>query len=107
MVLERVLDEHKNGPLNTLIFDLGMLLSSGGRERTAKEYECLLLKAGFDEVGGCGWVWMGVDGCGWVWMGVGGCGWMWMGGWVGEWVWVWMGGWVSGKEGWVCGGKER
>jgi hypothetical protein len=35
-------------------------------------------------VGGCGWVWVGVD----VWAGVGGCGWVWMCGWVG------VGGWA-------------
>ena len=30
-------------------------------------------------MGGCGWLWVGVDGCGCVWVGVGGCGWVWGG----------------------------
>lgn len=50
LVLERVLYVNKDGPLNTLIFDLGMLVSAGGRERTAEEYKQLLLGVGFDKV---------------------------------------------------------
>ena len=47
-MLERVLNDQKDGPLTTLIFDLGMLVSSEGRERTAAEYRLLLEAHGFE-----------------------------------------------------------
>ena len=50
LVLEKVLNENKDGPLMTLIFDLGMLISADGRERTALEYKRLLEKHGFIDV---------------------------------------------------------
>lgn len=40
----------KDGPLVTLIFDLGMLISAGGRERTVIEYTNLLKKHGFVDI---------------------------------------------------------
>jgi len=50
LVLEQVLNDTKDGPLMTLIFDLGMLVSSDGRERTALEYTQLLEKHHFGGV---------------------------------------------------------
>lgn len=46
-MLEKVLNEAKDGPLKTLMFDLAMLVSADGRERTAVEYRDLLLRHGF------------------------------------------------------------
>jgi len=50
LVLEKVLNEAKDGPLSTLIFDLAMLISADGRERTAGEYTSLLEGHGFVDV---------------------------------------------------------
>lgn len=50
LILEKVLNEAKDGPLHTLIFDLAMLISAEGRERTAGEYRSLLESYGFTDV---------------------------------------------------------
>ena len=36
--------------MNTLLFDVGMLLASEGKERTADEYRALLVQNGFTDV---------------------------------------------------------
>lgn len=50
LVLEKILNDTKDGPLVTLIYDLGMLISAGGRERTGVEYAQLLAKYGFVDI---------------------------------------------------------
>lgn len=49
-MLEKILNDDKDGPLMTLIFDLGILVAAGGRERTASEYKQLLNGHGFVDV---------------------------------------------------------
>jgi acetylserotonin O-methyltransferase len=50
LVLEKVLDESKTGPLWPALLSLTMLVFTlGGRERTAKEYLALLSQAGFEQ----------------------------------------------------------
>ena len=60
LVFERVLNENKDGPLNTLLLDLGMLVGPGGRERSAEEYQNLLENNGFEKVWCCGVEWSDV-----------------------------------------------
>ncbi|ESO01444.1 hypothetical protein HELRODRAFT_175003 [Helobdella robusta] len=48
MVMEKFLNQEKDGPLTTLIMDLGMLLTSDGRERTLAEYQQFFTKYGFE-----------------------------------------------------------
>ncbi|KAK2185006.1 hypothetical protein NP493_247g00034 [Ridgeia piscesae] len=50
LVFEKILNEDKNGPLPTLLFDLGMLIACEGRERSAHEYTTLLEENGFCDV---------------------------------------------------------
>lgn len=50
LVLEKMLNEEKDGPMMTLLFDLGMLMLNEGRERTAQEYKTLLSKHGFQDI---------------------------------------------------------
>src|SRR5262249_3484571 len=51
LVLEKVLDENKAGPLWPALLSLTMLVFTlGGRERTAKEYTALLTQAGFEQI---------------------------------------------------------
>ena len=49
-MFEKILNEDKNGPLPTLLFDLGMLIACEGRERSAHEYTTLLEENGFCDV---------------------------------------------------------
>lgn len=57
LVVEKMLWEDKSGPLWALAQDLNMLTCTEGRERTLREYESLLQKAGFGEVVGCRTPW--------------------------------------------------
>ncbi|ESO01445.1 hypothetical protein HELRODRAFT_192339 [Helobdella robusta] len=50
LVLEKILNENKDGPLSTLILDLGMLVTVNGRERTAAEYKQLFSEYGFKNI---------------------------------------------------------
>ncbi|CAH3153928.1 unnamed protein product [Porites lobata] len=50
LICERILNEDKRGPLPTLIYSLLMLVSTGGKERSAREYKHLLEKHGFIDV---------------------------------------------------------
>ena len=49
LVLEKMLNESKDGPVQTLIFDIGMLIGAEGRERTSTEYIDLLEGHGFQD----------------------------------------------------------
>lgn len=49
-VLEKLFDEGRKSPYSTVMLDMAMLLETGGGHRTYGEYECLLRRAGFDEV---------------------------------------------------------
>jgi len=50
LILEKMLNESKDGPLNTLYFDMGMLIGSEGRERTCSEYMDTLERHGFTNI---------------------------------------------------------
>ena len=50
MLLEKVLNDHKCGPLPCVMMDMNMLVGSEGRERTAAEYQHLLKSNGFADV---------------------------------------------------------
>jgi acetylserotonin N-methyltransferase len=50
LVVERLLDEERCGPLPVAMSSLNMLVASAGRERTFSEYRDLLAKAGFAAV---------------------------------------------------------
>ena len=50
LICERILNEDKRGPLPSLIFSLLMLVSTGGKERSAPEFKHLLEKHGFIDV---------------------------------------------------------
>ncbi|MCS7026750.1 MAG: acetylserotonin O-methyltransferase [Bryobacteraceae bacterium] len=52
LVVERLLDPDKAGPLPALMQSLNMLCCTEGKERTLKEYEEMLRYAGFDSVQG-------------------------------------------------------
>lgn len=47
MVLERFLDERRSAPFKAVMQDIAMMLETGGRHRTASEYEKMLERAGF------------------------------------------------------------
>ncbi len=47
LVCERILHPFKDGPLNASLQSLNMLVVVEGKERTAREYEVLLARAGF------------------------------------------------------------
>lgn len=49
LLLEKFLYESKDGPVDALMFDLGMLVVAEGRERTASEYLDLLEGHGFTD----------------------------------------------------------
>ena len=49
IVLEKFLNATKDGPIDALMFDMGMLVGADGRERTAKEYVNLLERHGFTD----------------------------------------------------------
>ena len=49
LILEKMLTENKDGPLPTLMFDIGMMLGANGRERAYTEYEALLTNCGFEK----------------------------------------------------------
>ncbi len=50
LIVEKLLDEDRSGPLPALMQDLNMLVCTDGKERTFSEYETLLRAAGFDQV---------------------------------------------------------
>jgi acetylserotonin O-methyltransferase len=50
LIAETLVNEDETGPVYTLMQDLNMLVCTDGRERTAAEYEALLIAAGFTEV---------------------------------------------------------
>jgi acetylserotonin N-methyltransferase len=50
LVVERWLDEDRNGPAHVHMASLNMLVATSGRERTLSEYRALLEKTGFAEV---------------------------------------------------------
>lgn len=50
LICEKVLDEDKRGPKRVLLQSLIMLLSTGGKERTASEYKQILHKHGFIDI---------------------------------------------------------
>lgn len=50
LVAEKLLDDDHNGPLSAQLQSLNMLVATEGKERTAAEYEALLLQVGFAEV---------------------------------------------------------
>lgn len=52
LIAERLLDDDKSGPLNSLMQSLNMLICTEGKERTLEEYRTLLLNAGFSRVEG-------------------------------------------------------
>lgn len=47
LILERLFNEQRTGPLPTALMDLCMLLETGGRHRSASQYHGLLRQAGF------------------------------------------------------------
>ncbi len=51
LVCEKLLDENRTGPLQTTLMDLQALVSTGGQERTRKEYGDWMESAGFDDIG--------------------------------------------------------
>jgi len=51
LILERLFDDDRNGPMSTALMDLCMLLEPGGKHRTAREYGALLERAGFAPLG--------------------------------------------------------
>jgi SAM-dependent methyltransferase len=50
LVCEKLLDENRTGPLQTTLMDLQALVSTGGQERTWKEYESWMESAGFIDI---------------------------------------------------------
>lgn len=50
LVVEKLMDDSRTGPLSTVMQDLNMLVCTDGRERTARDYESLLSNAGFSAV---------------------------------------------------------
>ena len=50
IVMEKLLNANKDGPAGVVLFDIGMLLMSEGRERTASEYSRLLKTIGFSQI---------------------------------------------------------
>jgi acetylserotonin O-methyltransferase len=50
LVVEKLMDEERTGPLPSIMQDLNMLVCTDGRERTAKDYERILKTAGFASV---------------------------------------------------------
>ncbi len=52
LVVERVLEEDKSGPVSALMQSLNMLVATEGKERTLSEYAALLHEAGFSQVEG-------------------------------------------------------
>ena len=50
MVLEKCLHESKTSPFDTVFFDIGMLVCSEGKERTAQEYKALLKHHSFSNI---------------------------------------------------------
>lgn len=50
LIAETLINEDETGPAYTMMQDLNMLVCTDGRERTAAEYESLLITAGFTEV---------------------------------------------------------
>ncbi|WP_191260929.1 methyltransferase [Comamonas sp. JC664] len=47
LILERLFNEQRTGPLPTALMDLCMLLETGGKHRSAAQYHALLRQAGF------------------------------------------------------------
>jgi acetylserotonin O-methyltransferase len=52
LIAEKLLDDHKTGPLPALMQSLNMLVCTEGKERTLAEYTVLLRQAGFVRVEG-------------------------------------------------------
>lgn len=50
LVCEKLLDENRTGPLQTTLMDLQALVSTGGQERTWKEYQNWMEMAGFKDI---------------------------------------------------------
>jgi hypothetical protein len=50
LILEKLFDEDKRGPLATAMMHIDMLVETGGQHRTATEYGALLEDAGFRDV---------------------------------------------------------
>jgi|SRR5579871_819901 len=50
LIAERLLADDKTGPMGAVMQSLNMLVCTEGKERTAKEYERLLVQAGFTKV---------------------------------------------------------
>jgi acetylserotonin O-methyltransferase len=50
LIAETLINEDETGPVYTMMQDLNMLVCTDGRERTAAEYESLLINAGFTDV---------------------------------------------------------
>jgi len=50
LVVEKLLEEDRSGPLAALMQDLNMLVCTDGKERTLSEYEALLRNAGFHQI---------------------------------------------------------
>jgi len=50
LIVEKILNEDKSGPLSTLMQSLNMLVVTEGRERTVSEFTALLAEAGFPHV---------------------------------------------------------
>jgi acetylserotonin N-methyltransferase len=53
LIVEKLLEEGKRGPLWAQLQDLNMLTCTEGKERTLAEYEALLSQVGFTNVCGC------------------------------------------------------
>jgi len=52
LVLEKLLDEDRSGPISAQVQSLNMLVCTEGKERTLSEYEALLKSVGFTRVQG-------------------------------------------------------
>ena len=50
LVLEKLLNDSKSGPLPCVMMDMNMLVGTEGRERAATEYQHLLKSNGFSDV---------------------------------------------------------
>ena len=50
LVAEKVLNEQRTGPLQAVLSDLHLLVSTGGQEHTAQEYSRWLEEVGFTGV---------------------------------------------------------
>ncbi|XP_043928425.1 acetylserotonin O-methyltransferase-like isoform X1 [Protopterus annectens] len=50
LIIETVMNEHKSGPFQSLLFTLMMLIATAGMERTTCEYSKLLKTAGFQNI---------------------------------------------------------